>query len=215
MLNTLTNHGFFPHSGKNFTKEITISALKRSLFLNESLSEFLYNAAIKTNPLPNATTFSLETLRTHDILEHDASLSRADAYWGNDYAFNRTVYEQTKSYWTASPITVQMAANARAARVATSNATNPTFGLTPTGLSFGFGETAAYILGLGDRVKGEVRRDVVEYLFGKLGLTSTRCEICTLRLEDMRLMVMRDQKTNASRLRSAGRRPRRSSPCRT
>lgn len=60
-----------------------------------------------------------------------------------------------------------MAAKARLARVHTSNATNPTFTLTTTGRQFSFGETAAYIIVLGDRVAGTVRRAWVEYLFGK------------------------------------------------
>ena len=61
-----------------------------------------------------------------------------------------------------------MAANARLARVHTSNATNPTFGFTETGREFSFGESAAYILILGDRVSGTVPRSWVEYLFGKI-----------------------------------------------
>ena len=59
-----------------------------------------------------------------------------------------------------------MAANARLARVYTSNATNPTFGFTSLGREFSFGESAAYILVLGDRVSGTVPRCWVEYLFG-------------------------------------------------
>jgi hypothetical protein len=61
-----------------------------------------------------------------------------------------------------------MAAQARLARVQTSNATNPTFTLTTTGREFSFGESAAYIIVLGDRVTGKVRRSLVEYLFGKM-----------------------------------------------
>jgi hypothetical protein len=61
-----------------------------------------------------------------------------------------------------------MAANARLARLFTSNSTNPTFTLTKTGREFSFGESAAYILVLGDRVSGTVSRSWVEYLFGKI-----------------------------------------------
>lgn len=74
MLNTLANHGFLPHSGKNITEDIVISALYRSLNVNASLSEFLFNNAIRTNPVPNATWFDLDNLDAHNILEHDASL---------------------------------------------------------------------------------------------------------------------------------------------
>jgi hypothetical protein len=168
MLNTLANHGFLPRSGENITKEDTVSALHTALNINQSVAALLFNKAITTNPLyPNASNFSLVDLRRHYILEHDASLSRGDYYFGNDYSFNQTVFNETKSYWTTPAIDVKQAASARLARVQTSNATNPTFTLTPTGLKFGFGETSAYIIVLGDRVSGTVRRAWVEYLFGK------------------------------------------------
>jgi hypothetical protein len=74
MLNSLANHAFLPHSGKDITLETTIRALSTALNVNGSLSEFLHANAVTTNPTPNATTFSLNDLSTHDILEHDASL---------------------------------------------------------------------------------------------------------------------------------------------
>jgi len=92
--------------------------------------------------------------------------SRGDFYFGDDHSFNQTIFDETRSYWTGSVINVQKAANARLARVKTSNATNPTFSLTPLGTQFSFGETAAYILVLGDRVSGTVAKMRVEYLFG-------------------------------------------------
>ncbi|KAF4624909.1 heme-thiolate peroxidase [Cudoniella acicularis] len=165
MLNTLANHGFLPHSGKNISEIDTINALSTALNINQTLGEFLFQAALTTNPEPNATTFSLDNLDRHDILEHDASLSRGDFYFGDDHTFNQTIFDETRSYWTAPIIDVQMAANARLARVHTSNATNPTFGFTQLGQEFSFGESAAYILVLGDRVSGTVPRSWVEYLF--------------------------------------------------
>jgi hypothetical protein len=74
MLNTLANHGFLPHSGKNITKEDTVNALNTALNVDRSLGVFLFQHAITTNPAPNATNFSLDDLDRHNILEHDASL---------------------------------------------------------------------------------------------------------------------------------------------
>ena len=62
-----------------------------------------------------------------------------------------------------------MAANARLARILTSKAHNPTFTMNPTGETLSFGETSAYIIAFGDREAGTARRELVEYLFGKLG----------------------------------------------
>lgn len=74
MLNTLANHGFLPHSGKVITQNRTINALQTALNIDPALSLFLFQEALTTNPTPNATTFDLDDLDRHDILEHDASL---------------------------------------------------------------------------------------------------------------------------------------------
>lgn len=74
MLNTLANHGFLPHDGKNITEEITIKALDTALNIDAELGKFLFDFAATTNPEPNATEFSLDHLSRHNILEHDASL---------------------------------------------------------------------------------------------------------------------------------------------
>lgn len=74
MLNTLANHGFLPHDGKAITQERTAYALKTALNITEDLSAFLFKFALTTSPTPNATTFTLEDLGRHNILEHDASL---------------------------------------------------------------------------------------------------------------------------------------------
>jgi hypothetical protein len=166
MLNSLANHGYLPRNGKDITLNITIDALGTALNIDPVLSEFLYDEAITTNPdYPNATVFSLANLVTHDILEHDASLSRVDYYFGNPQPFNQAIFDQTRSHWTADIITVTMAANARYARVQTSNKTNPTFGLSELGSAFGYGESAAYIGLLGDKTSGTVAKKIVEYLF--------------------------------------------------
>lgn len=60
-----------------------------------------------------------------------------------------------------------MAADARYARVQDSNITNPTFALSELGEEFGYGESAAYIIILGDKTAGTVQKSWVEYLFGK------------------------------------------------
>ena len=74
MLNTLANHGFLPHNGKDISKEVTAQALFDGLHINKTLGEFLFDFAITTNPAPNSTTFSLNDLGNHNVLEHDASL---------------------------------------------------------------------------------------------------------------------------------------------
>ena len=74
MLNTLANHGFLPHHGKDITREVTENALFDALNINKTLGSFLFDFALTTNPVANSTTFSLNDLGNHNVLEHDASL---------------------------------------------------------------------------------------------------------------------------------------------
>lgn len=74
MLNTLANHGFLPHDGKDIDRNRTICALTTALNMTEEFASFLFDFATTTNPTPNATDFSLNHLSRHNILEHDASL---------------------------------------------------------------------------------------------------------------------------------------------
>ena len=197
MLNTLANHGFLPHNGKDITRKQTQDALSEALNIESDLASFLFDFAITTNPKANASTFSLNDLGNHNILEHDASLryislgfltyrplscasssappigtnippaSRPDAFFGNALAFNETTFSETKSHWTGETITMQMAANARQARIKTSQATNPEYELSDLGSTFSFGESAAYVVVLGDKNTQTVNRTWVEWFFGK------------------------------------------------
>ncbi|KAK4444575.1 Chloroperoxidase [Podospora aff. communis PSN243] len=159
------NHNFLPHTGKDITKEATENALFDALNINKTLGGFLFDFAIRTSPLPNATTFSLNDLGTHNILEHDASLSRSDAHFGNPLTFNQSVFDETKSHWTDEMINIEMGAKARYARIQTSSATNPSFELSELGSSFSFGESVAYVIVTGDKVSGTANRSWVEWLF--------------------------------------------------
>lgn len=62
---------------------------------------------------------------------------------------------------------MQMAANARQARIKTSQATNPEYELSDLGSTFSFGESAAYVVVLGDKNTQTVNRTWVEWFFGK------------------------------------------------
>ncbi|KAI1459856.1 Cloroperoxidase [Annulohypoxylon moriforme] len=167
MLNTLANHGFLPHDGKGITVNKTIYALGTALNIDQPLSVELFNFAATTNPVPNSTYFDLDHLSRHNVLEHDGSLSRQDAYFGPADVFNEAVFNQTKSFWTGDTITIQMASNARVARLMTSNLTNPEYSLSDLGSAFSIGESAAYVGILGDKKSGTVPKSWVEYLFEK------------------------------------------------
>ncbi|KAF3037277.1 hypothetical protein E8E12_008484 [Didymella heteroderae] len=113
MLNTLTNHGFLPRDGRNLTRANVIKGLGDGLNFDATLAGIMWDQAIIVNPAPNATFFTLEQLNVHNVLEHDASLSRADAALGNNHLFNQTVFDSTKAWWTAETVTVEQLAHSK------------------------------------------------------------------------------------------------------
>ncbi|RAH56712.1 Cloroperoxidase [Aspergillus piperis CBS 112811] len=165
MLNTLANHGLLPHNGKDISEEDIVDVLGNTLNVAESLAVALYKEAMTTVEDPNATTFSLSDLDRPGILEHDASLSRQDPYFGNDHEFNEKIFDQTKSYWTSPLIDIEEAAEAHEARWNTSKATNPDFNISETGTAFSFGESAAYMLAFEEDGIGYANRSWVVYFF--------------------------------------------------
>jgi hypothetical protein len=170
MMNTLANHGFLPHDGKNLTHDTVVSALKNGLNFDESLGSIMFQQALPANPDPNATYFTLDMLNRHNVLEHDASLSRSDAYFGNNHVFNQTVFDTSRQFFTDDPLTAQMFADAKLFRMVVSRATNPTYRFTTTTEEFSLGEMAAPMIVFGDLTGGTVNKSMTEFFFGELFL---------------------------------------------
>ncbi|KAF1959785.1 Cloroperoxidase [Byssothecium circinans] len=165
MMNTLANHGFLPHDGRNLTKSAIVKGLGDGLNFNQSLAELMFEMALIANPEPNATFFTLDMLNVHNVLEHDASLTRTDAYFGNNHVFNQTIYETSKRYWTAETVTSAMLANSKLARQIESKAFNPEYRFTQTVEQFSLGEIIAPIIAFGDLKDATVPRNLMQYFF--------------------------------------------------
>ncbi|PKS10075.1 hypothetical protein jhhlp_003372 [Lomentospora prolificans] len=165
-MNSFANHGFLPRSGKYITEQNLIDGLFEAVHFEEALSQALFRFAITTNPEPNSTWFSLDHLARHNVLEHDASLSRLDAFFGHGEVFSQETFDQTRSYW-GDIIDAESGVNAILARLETSNATNPKFSLSAMGEGFLLAETGAFISVLGDSVTLTANKTAVEYLFEK------------------------------------------------
>ncbi|KAL4805111.1 Chloroperoxidase [Aspergillus unguis] len=165
MMNTLANHNFLPHDGRNITRDKLIDGLGKALNFDAELASLMFDMATVANPMENATWFTLDQLNRHNVLEHDASLSRTDAYFGNNHIFNKTVFAETTSYWTTPILTTTMLANSKLARQITSRAFNPEYKFTETTEQFSLGEVAAPIIAFGNMQEGTVDRDLVEYFF--------------------------------------------------
>lgn len=70
MMNTLANHGFLPHDGRNITKANAIHALNTAINFNTSLAAIMWEQAIIANPEPNATFFTLYVTSSKRLLSY-------------------------------------------------------------------------------------------------------------------------------------------------
>ncbi|KAF3765124.1 Cloroperoxidase [Cryphonectria parasitica EP155] len=165
MMNTLANHGFLPHNGRNLTEDAVVAGLKNGLNFAESLGQVMFQAAIGINPEPNATYFTLDMLNAHNVLEHDASMSRHDYYFGNNHVFNESIFDLTIQYWTEEILDSNQLAMGKLARQVQSKAFNPTYTFTSTTESFSLGEVSAPVIAFGDLATSTVNRTLVEYFF--------------------------------------------------
>ena len=149
--------------------EHLIPGLKAGLNVAEDIAVMAGTNAFKTNPAPSATSFDLDMLNQHGTIEHDNSLSRGDYFFGDNHSFNETIYAET-SVWFHDPIiSLPQAVLALQSRIETSRKTNPHFFFDLDGST---ATTASYLSVFGDTLKGEARRDWVNYFFRKSTPTS-------------------------------------------
>ncbi|KAL4895297.1 Peroxidase, family 2-domain-containing protein [Aspergillus ambiguus] len=165
-LNTLANHGYLPRNGKKITLPILSDAMLEGFNIARSDAVILFTQAIRTSPqYPLTDSFDLHDLGRHNILEHDISLSRSDAYFADPNPFNETVWAETASYFTTPMITVDQVAKARMARLATSEKTNPKHSLSLLADGFSWGECASFFEIMADGTTGTVNKTFIEYWF--------------------------------------------------
>ncbi|KKY35441.1 putative chloroperoxidase-like protein [Diaporthe ampelina] len=113
---------------------------------------------------PGNDTLNLHGLLKHNLIEHDARLSRKDAYFGNALDFDPEVWAGTSAVWrhtNAATVSVEAAAKSRLARIAKDKIENPEYNLTSAGEGAGLGETALLVATMGGKVKGNAPVDWV------------------------------------------------------
>ncbi|PTB65627.1 Cloroperoxidase [Trichoderma citrinoviride] len=123
-LNSLANHGFLPHSGRN----ITAIDILRGTYAGYHVAPDLSLAAgvaelIKAYRL---AAFDLHELSNHGFISHDCSLSRGDASTPNNNDFNATIWSVPLSVLeNYTIVTPQAMGAARSARDLYDIAHNP------------------------------------------------------------------------------------------
>lgn len=166
-LNTCANHGFINHSGRDNTIANLLPGLAACLNMGADFTIGIATAALPSSPNPLAGAFDLDDIDEHNFpIEHDASLSRQDAYFGNDYSFYQPNFDQVLSFYAESEYTnITQAAKARHARFADSLSKNPQFVYGLREFIFSYGETALYLQSMSDIASGVARVDFIRSLF--------------------------------------------------
>jgi len=83
-LNTLANHSYLPHDGKQLNSTILIRALEQGYGLSSVLAHILVIGGIAL--LQQLGNFDLSDLARHNRIEHDASLVHDDTKARDEYA---------------------------------------------------------------------------------------------------------------------------------
>ncbi|KAK1566001.1 Chloroperoxidase [Colletotrichum navitas] len=168
LLNSLANHGYLPRNGMDISVDALIDGMHAGLNLREDAKLFFRlqgNKAVSASSTGNKETFHLNDLNKHDLIEHDASLSRADIFFGDNWSFNQTIFDETKSHWPSETISIMDAATALVARQKSAEAVNPEFNLPLDGYTNSLGQTAMYLGLFGNYDNGNANRTWVEYFF--------------------------------------------------
>ena len=112
-LNTLANHGYLPRSGVASPAQI-ITAVQEGFNMDNTVARFTayVNHLLDGNLVTDLISIGNKTLKTglpppppalaagmnnHGTFEGDASLTRADAFFGDNHSFNPALFEQVSS----------------------------------------------------------------------------------------------------------------------
>ncbi|KAG4418515.1 hypothetical protein IFR04_008318 [Cadophora malorum] len=104
-LNALSNQGYLPRDGKNITLPEVEAVLKSALHFNGPLAS---NLTRSLRPLLRKDgTFDLFDMRKHDVIEHDASITRFDFRQGDNYTFQPALFEAFLADADGGPVTIK------------------------------------------------------------------------------------------------------------
>ncbi|KAF7972385.1 hypothetical protein HWV62_18102 [Athelia sp. TMB] len=148
-LNTLASHGYLPRNGIATPQQI-VTAVQEGFNMGNDLAVLVTWGAfiVDGNHLTNLMSIGEKTggtgpfppapaivggLNTHGVFEGDASTTRGDFYFGNNFSFNETLFEvflNKSTEYGGGAYNLAAAAEVRWARLQDSRARNPAFTLT-------------------------------------------------------------------------------------
>ncbi|KAJ6560154.1 Cloroperoxidase [Mycena capillaripes] len=168
-LNTLANHGYLPRDGRNFTIATLLDGALQAF--NLDWQPILVAAKFGLLTRADRGSFdkmSLDALDIHNIIEHDASISRNDFAdgTGDNVHFNETTFSvlansnPRRDYYEPAS-----AGDVQRIRLAHSVATNPNVTNTRKEFLLRSRESALYLSILGDPLTGKAPKKFVDIFF--------------------------------------------------
>ena len=107
-------------------------------------------------------------IRTHNIIEHDGSISRRDSFFDPTNPFSAATFDNFLTYWgTDQNITLAATENARARHTFDMSKLNPEFGLSARQAGVFQGEIVLMLGIWGHPDFPHIRRDWFEFFFSK------------------------------------------------
>ncbi|KAJ7023376.1 Cloroperoxidase [Mycena alexandri] len=163
-LNTLANHGYLPRGGKNISIPMILEAAIDGFNIGSDAIIQAAKFGLLSGDAP--TTMDLDALKLHNLIEHDASLSRGDFALGDNLHFNETVFSTLLNsnpgvdYYNATS-----AGHVQHDRLAISLATNPNITNTPKEFLLRTRESSFYLTLMGNPITGVAPKKFVEIFF--------------------------------------------------
>jgi hypothetical protein len=146
-----------------------IEGLAAGLNMGADFTVAIGGAGLLSSPNPLGGSFDLSDLNQHNFpIEHDASMSRQDAFLGNDQPFYAPNWNQYISFFASKATTdIPTASKAKFARYNDSLTRNPDFEYGLREAVFSYGENAIYLQAMSDPVSGKAKIEYVKSLFEK------------------------------------------------
>lgn len=164
-LNTMANHGLLPHNGLSIDLSVLGNAALLGFNMTYETMLVIGIPALTTSTTGNTSTFHLSDLKQHlpQAVEHDASMSRQDTYFGSAESFNAAQWNRTLGGWKdVETIDFQTAAEEIKARFEYGEENNPefnaTFARTPALLQYGL-----LLSTFGNTITGDGNKIMIRY----------------------------------------------------
>ncbi|THU90505.1 Cloroperoxidase [Dendrothele bispora CBS 962.96] len=163
-LNTLANHGFLPRDGRNLNMSVIVDAGFDGYHMQPDVLALAVKVAFLTTDDP--FSFTLDDIKLHETIEHDASLSREDFALGDNLHFNETIFSTLANSNPGSDFyNTTSAGEVQRLRLADSEARNPNVTNTDKEFFIRSAESGFYLSVMGDPLAGVAPKEFVQIFF--------------------------------------------------